>query len=87
MYKVAPLPWERNNLLGKKSKWERREGEGKREEEKWKERGKGMEGEGKGKGRQGGKEGKKVIKLKNGRMGKEIDNLYTKIPTILVFYE
>ena len=59
MYKVT-CPPPRIKLLGKKIKWERREGEGKRkregkkEEEKGKRRGKkgkGMDEEGKGKGR------------------------------------
>ena len=44
-----PLSGNRNKLLGKKMKWERREGKGKRGEKgKWEE---GMKGEGKGKGR------------------------------------
>ena len=46
-----PLSGNRNKLLGKKMKWERREGEMERKRKGLGKKGKGIEGEGKGKAR------------------------------------
>ena len=70
-----PLSGNRNKLLGKKMKWERREGEMERKRKGLGKKGKGIEGEGKGK--REGKRENQVEKWEDGRVRKEINLVAT----------